>query len=101
MPEKIANNEYADMEHTFTDRFAGKEVSFGFRFARPTRPQVDRAQKTMLKKQVDQAMKDLCLGTVHEEDRQALQEALVNYPGLAGTFGEAILDSCGFGQLGN
>lgn len=92
---------YAELDYTFQDRFEGKEVSFSFRFAKPDRPRVDRAQKAMIKKQVDQAMRQLCLDTIHEDDRQAFLDALAEYPGLPGTFGEAILDSCGFGQLGN
>lgn len=94
-------NGCAELTHTFNDRFLGQEASFTFRFARPGKPQVDRAQKLMMKKKVDAAMRALCLDVIHEEDRQAFTEALETYPGLAGTFGEALLDSCGFGQLGN
>lgn len=97
----MSEETYAELSHTFNDRFKGEEASFTFRFARPARPQVDRAQKLMMKKKVDAAMRALCLDVIHEQDRQAFTDALVDYPGLAGTFGEAILDSCGFGQLGN
>jgi len=94
-------NGYALFEHTFQDRFKGEDVTYSFNFARPSRPQMDRVQKMMLKKKLAPAMKALCLDTIHPDDKASFLEALEEYTGLAGTFGDAILDSCGFGQLGN
>jgi hypothetical protein len=38
---------------------------------------------------------------VHPDDKAELQAALDEYPGLASTFGGALMGSCGFGDLGN
>jgi hypothetical protein len=92
--------EYKALKHDFLDRFKGQDVEFSFRFKRPTTPQSNRVQKTALKN-AGQAFKNLILETVHPEDKAELQAALDEYPGLASTFGGALMGSCGFGDLGN
>ncbi len=101
MSETTTEKIYTEFNYDFFDKFQDKDVSFTFRFAKPIRSQIDRAQKGLTKRKTDQAMRQLCLDVIHEEDKQSFKDSIEEYPGLAGTFGEAILLSCGFGQLGN
>ncbi|MEG6552350.1 hypothetical protein V6C53_19140 [Desulfocurvibacter africanus] len=91
---------YAAFEHTFYDKFAGRDVSFAFRFRRPTQPQVERAQKTMMKKP-GMAFMNLALDVVHPDQREELRKACDTYPGLGTALGNAVLTSVGFGDVGN
>jgi len=91
---------YVTFEHTFFDKFQGEDVSFSFLFKRPTQPQVERAQKTMMKKP-GMALGNLVLDVVHPDRREELRRACDTYPGLASALGNAILTSVGFGELGN
>ena len=92
--------EYVDLSHTFFDRFSKSDVDCSCRFKRPTTQMANRAQKRMLKTPLS-AFKDMCMETVHPEDRQKLREAGETYPGLYSTFGNELLKSIGFGELGN
>ena len=91
---------YVELKHSFLDRFKDEDVELAFRFKRPSVPQSNRVQKTALKN-AGAAFKNLILETVHPDDKQGLQAALDDYPGLASTFGGALMGSCGFGDLGN
>lgn len=91
---------YAAFEHTFYDKFEGRDVSFAFRFRRPSSAQVERAQKTMLKKP-GMALANLVLDVVHPDQREELRKACDTYPGLASSLGNAVLTSVGFGDVGN
>ncbi|MEG6552463.1 hypothetical protein V6C53_19705 [Desulfocurvibacter africanus] len=91
---------YAAFEHTFHDKFKGEDVTFSFRFRRPTQPQVERAQKTMMKKP-GMALQNLALDVVHPDQREDLRKASDMYPGLASSLGNAVLTSVGFGDVGN
>lgn len=97
---KDSNAKYVELKHNFYDRFEEKDVEIKIRFKRPQTPQVNRVQKTALKN-AGQAFANLTMETVHPEDKDALKSALVEYPGLASTFGGALMGSCGFGDLGN
>jgi hypothetical protein len=92
--------QYVALRHSFLDRFAGEDVEVKFRFKRPSTQQANRVQKTALKNAAT-AFTNLIMETVHPDDKGALQEALRDYPGLASTFGGALMGSCGFGDLGN
>jgi len=92
--------EYMELKHEFFDRFKDKDVSFKFHFKRPSTPQVNRVQKTVLKN-AGQAFRNLIMETVNPEEKDQLKTALDDYSGLASTFGGALMGSCGFGDLGN
>ena len=92
--------EYVELKHEFFDRFKGEDVSFVFHFKRPSTPQVNRVQKTVLKN-AGQAFRNLIVETVQPEEKDQLKTALDDYSGLASTFGGALMGSCGFGDLGN
>lgn len=99
--EKTAEKGYVRLEHSFVDKFKGPdEVALSFRFRRPTSQQAERAQKMLLKK-TGLAFRTLCLECVSPEEKSRLSEALEEYPGLATTFGGALLSSIGYGDLGN
>jgi len=97
-PEK--NTEYVELNHEFFDRFEDKDVNFKFHFKRPGTPQVNRVQKTALKN-AGQAFRNLIMETINPDEKSDLKTALDDYPGLASTFGGALMASCGFGDLGN
>ncbi|WP_338669774.1 hypothetical protein [Pseudodesulfovibrio methanolicus] len=92
--------EYVELKHEFFDRFKDKDVSFKFHFKRPSTPQVNRVQKTVLKN-AGQAFRNLIVETIQPEEKDRLKTALDEYSGLASTFGGALMGSCGFGDLGN
>lgn len=97
----MSDKKYAEMEHTFVDKFDGnKEVTVKIRFACPTSSAVARAQTKMMKNP-GQSFHNLCVGCVHEEDKDAMLTMFDAYPGLPTTFGSALLSSAGFGDLGN
>ncbi|WP_419787214.1 hypothetical protein [Pseudodesulfovibrio sp.] len=98
--EPIKATEFVELNHEFFDRFKDKDVSFKFHFKRPSTPQVQRVQKTVLKN-AGQAFKNLIMETIQPEEKAQLKEALEDYSGLASTFGGALMSSCGFGDLGN
>lgn len=92
--------EFVELKHEFFDRFKDEDVSFKFHFRRPSTPQVNRVQKTVLKN-AGQAFRNLIMETVKPEEKEQLKTALDDYSGLASTFGGALMGSCGFGDLGN
>jgi len=91
---------YVELKHEFFDRFKDKDVIFIFHFKRPSTPQVNRVQKSVLKN-AGQAFRNLIMETVQPEEKEQLKTALDDYSGLASTFGGALMGSCGFGDLGN
>lgn len=91
---------YKKLSHTFIPFDADEEVTISHRFKKPTVQRIDRAV-TELRKSQSRAFGNLLTELVHPEEKQALAENLKAYPGLAGTFGNAILTRMGFGELGN
>ncbi|MFH2064987.1 MAG: hypothetical protein ABIK15_07310 [Pseudomonadota bacterium] len=98
--DKPAGAEYVEISHKFFDRFEKKEVDCAFRFRRPTAQMASRAQKRMMKTPIP-ALQDLCMDAIHEDDRKRFLDTGKTYPGLYSTFGGALLNSIGFGDLGN
>lgn len=98
--DKTAVEDYVELKHDFFDRFNDKDVEFKFSFKRPSTPQVNRVQKTALKN-AGQAFRNLIMETIKPDEKGELKTALDKYPGLASTFGGALMASCGFGDLGN
>ena len=98
---KQAGPEFVEIRHTFIDRFRGdKEVTAVFRFKGASSAVVERTQQRMNKK-LAPAMRNLCVSCVHPDDKARMLEMFETYPGLATTFGNAILEAAGFGDLGN
>ncbi|MDY6904083.1 MAG: hypothetical protein SWH61_05290 [Thermodesulfobacteriota bacterium] len=92
---------YVAIDHSFIDRFAGgAEKTFSFRFSRPSPTAVGRTQQ-MAGKKLPAAMRNLCVGCVHPDDKQKMLAAFDTYPGLPTTFGNALLEAAGIGDLGN
>ncbi|MDK2955416.1 MAG: hypothetical protein PWQ57_912 [Desulfovibrionales bacterium] len=104
MAEETKNTEaqaYTAFDHSFEDRFSGGDtVAVSYRFRRPTPQEVGRAQKQVLKDS-SQAMRNLCIGCVHAEDKAKMVADFEAYPGLPVTMGTAIFGSIGVGSLGN
>lgn len=91
---------YIELKHQFYDRFDEQDVEVAARFKRPITPQISRAQKGMLKNAAA-AFSNLIMEVVHPDDKVMLKKNLEKYPGLATTFGNGLLGSCGMGDLGN
>ena len=108
MPEtKETNRKYVLFSHTFPDMWAGNsaddapEVTLSYRFAKPTKTQIQRLQDKAARN-AGQASRNLVLDCVHPDDKQALTEAMEEYPGLSSTFATAILKGVGISaDLGN
>ena len=108
MPEtKETNRKYVLFSHTFADMWAGNsaddapEVTLSYRFAKPTMTQIQRLQDKAARN-AGQASRNLVLDCVHPDDKQALTEAMEEYPGLSSTFATAILKGVGISaDLGN
>jgi len=47
------------------------------------------------------AFRNLCVSCVHEEDKDNMLTAFDDFPGLPTSFGNALLEAAGFGDLGN
>lgn len=96
---------FAPFKHTFSDPWAEeedkREVEMSFRFAKPTKTQIKRLQDTA-SRNATQASRDLVLGTVHPEDREAFLSAVEEYPGLVTSFSTALIKAVGItADLGN
>lgn len=108
MPEtKETNRKYVLFSHTFADMWAGDsaddapEVTLSYRFAKPTKTQIQRLQDKAARN-AGQASRNLVLDCVHPDDKQALTEAMEEYPGLSSTFATVILKGVGISaDLGN
>ena len=108
MPEtKETNRKYDLYSHTLADMRAGDraddapEVTLSYRFAKPTKTQIQRLQDKAARN-AGQASRNLVLDCVHPDDKQALTEAMEEYPGLSSTFATAILKGVGISaDLGN
>lgn len=104
---KETNRKYVLFSHTFADMWAGDsaddapEVTLSYRFAKPTKTQIQRLQDKAARN-AGQASRNLVLDCVHPDDKQALTEAMEEYPGLSSTFATAILKGVGISaDLGN
>lgn len=98
-----ANNTYdgyIPLEYTFNDRFEDEEVTIKHHFKKPTRPQVSRAQKGA-NKDAMKSFGNFVTEIVHPGEKEALAANIKKYPGLAATFGNAIMGAVGVGDLGN
>ena len=111
MPEETMNGtdsrKFVKFSHTFADPWAGesaddaKDVTLTYRFAKPTKTQIQRLQDKA-GKNPGQAARNLVLDVVHPEDKQALLDAMEEYPGLSTTFATAIIKGVGISaDLGN
>jgi hypothetical protein len=94
-------NAYASIEHSFYDPWAKEDVELSFRFAKPTKTQIKRLSDTA-GKNATQASRDLLLGCVHPEDKEALLSKMEDYPGIAISFSTALIKMVGItSDLGN
>lgn len=101
------NRKFVSFTHTFSDPWSGenaedaRDVSLSFRFAKPTKLHIQRLQDKAAKN-AGQASRNLILDCVHPDDRQALTDAMEEYPGIATSFATAIIRGVGISaELGN
>lgn len=97
---QASDQSHATLEHVFYDEFKGQEITIVCRFARPNASQAQRAQKEMMKSP-SRAFSNLTRNVIHPDDKSQYDQHLRAYPGLATTFGGALLKACGYGDLGN
>lgn len=101
------NRKYVKFTHSFDDPWAGedaedaKTVSVTFRFAKPTKTQIQRLQDKAVKNS-GQASRNLLLDVIHPEEREELLAKIDEYPGIATSFATAIIRGVGISaELGN
>lgn len=101
------SRKFVSFSHTFSDPWSGdsaddaRDVTLSFRFAKPTKTQIQRLQDKAAKN-AGQASRNLVLDCVHPDDRQALTDAMEEYPGIATSFATAIIRGVGISaELGN
>ena len=105
------NRKFVSFSHTFSDPWSGenatgaledaREVTLSFRFAKPNKTQIQRLQDKAAKNAA-QASRNLILDCVHPDDKQALTEAMEEYPGIVTSFAAAIIRGVGISaELGN
>ncbi len=107
MEDRQDNRKFVPFTHAFEDPWAGESadeaqgVSLTFRFAKPTKTQIQRLQDKATKNPA-QAAKNLLFDVIHPDDRQAFTERLEEYPGIATSFASAIIKGVGISaDLGN
>ncbi len=103
----MADKKYVPFTHSFDDPWAGdsaddaRNVSLTFRFAKPNKTQIQRLQDRAAKNP-GQASRTLILDIVHPDDKEALEAAMEEYPGIAMSFSTAIIKGVGIApELGN
>lgn len=104
---QLENRKYVSFSHTFSDPWAGdnaedaEDVTLTFRFSKPSKTQIQRLQDKA-SRNVGQASRNLVLDCVHPDDKQALTDAMEEYPGIAASFATAIIKGVGISaELGN
>lgn len=92
---------YAKIRHSFNDLWEEREVEFEFQFAKPSKQEMKRLQDTAVRNNV-QATTNLLMATVHPDEKQALKDAIDNYPGIAMSYATALIKAVGLSaDLGN
>ena len=110
MPESKSNTDSRKFV-AFTDAFSdpwsadnaedGQDVSFTFHFAKPTKLQIQRLQDKA-GKNPGQAARNLIIDVIKPDEKDALIQAMEEYPGLAMSFSTAIIRGVGISsELGN
>ena len=104
---QVDSRKYVSFSHTFADPWSGEnaddaqDVTLTFRFAKPNKTQIQRLQDKAAKN-AGQASRNLVLDCVHPDDKQALSDAMEEYPGIATSFSTAIIKGVGISaELGN
>lgn len=104
---QLESRKYVSFSHTFADPWTGEtaedaqDVTLTFRFAKPNKTQIQRLQDKAAKNS-GQASRNLVLDCVHPDDKQALSDAMEEYPGIATSFATAIIKGVGISaELGN
>ena len=104
---QLESRKYVSFSHTFADPWTGEtaedaqDVTLTFRFAKPNKTQIQRLQDKAAKN-AGQASRNLVLDCVLPDDKQALSDAMEEYPGIATSFATAIIKGVGISaELGN
>lgn len=107
MEDRQDNRKFVAFTHSFDDPWSGESadeaqsVSLTFRFAKPTKTQIQRLQDKAAKNPA-QAARNLLLDVIHPDDREAFSARLEEYPGIATSFASAIIKGVGISaDLGN
>lgn len=94
------DRKYAVFSHTFIDPWTKDangddcEVTLSFRFAKPTKLQIQRLQDKAPKNPT-QASRNLLLDTVHPDDKVRLEEVLGEYAGIMSSLSTALIKGVG------
>lgn len=85
---------YALIPLSFHDLWEDRDIEFKFRFAKPTKLEVKRLQDTAVKNPTQAAI-NILASTVHPDDKEALQAAMEEYPGISTSYSTALIKAIG------
>ncbi len=80
--------------------FEDETVTYGFHFRKPTAPEIERAQASLLKNSYS-AFRNLLGQIVEPEKKEELLRVIDEYPGIATVLGGRILERVGIKSLKN
>ncbi len=86
--------EYAVISFSFPDIWAKEEVEVSYRFARPTMAMIKRMQAAASKNPAS-ASRDICLDTIHPDDKERFLQQSEKYPLIATSIGGQLVKACG------
>lgn len=92
--DKTDNRKYAAIPLSFHDIWEDRDIEFKFRFAKPTKMEIKRLQDTAVKNPT-QAGINILSSTIHPEDRENLQAAMEDYPGIVTSYSTALIKAIG------
>ena len=101
------SRKFVAFTHTFSDPWSAdnaedaQDVSFTFHFAKPGKQQIQRLQDKA-GKNPSQAARNLLIDVIRPDEKDALLQAMEDYPGIATSFSTAIIKGVGIStELGN
>jgi hypothetical protein len=98
-PEAKTDKQYLPLEADF-ENWTGESVTLTFRFAKPTKMQIERTNKEVQKNKVDRGFKNLLVSLVHPDEKDKFLEATDEYPGLVTSLSDAIYAKLGYASVG-
>jgi len=90
---------YLALEASF-ENWSDESVLLKFRFAKPTKPQIERTNKAIQKGRAESAMRNFLLGIIHPEEKEEFLTQAEEHVGLVTAFSDAIYERCGYGSVG-
>lgn len=98
-PEDKETKQYLTLEASF-ENWEEQSVDVKFRFAKPSKPMIERTNKDIQKNKGTSALQNLLLSIVHPEEKEDLKEKITEHPGLIQSFTDTIYERLGYNSVG-